>query len=155
MFRRNVVYEVRNLKMGPGDAQAIQDYFIRMQKNDSRFFYVMDMDDEGRLRNVFWADSRSRAAYSYFGDAICFDTTYITNKYDMPFAPFVGVNHHYQSVLLGCALLSSETTRNYIWLFQTWLTCMNGTCFILSGFVHFTLCACPVTLYVCPDYVIC
>jgi hypothetical protein len=26
----------------------------------------------------------------------------------MPFAPFVGVNHHGQSMLLGCALLSNE-----------------------------------------------
>jgi hypothetical protein len=28
-------------------------------------------------------------------------TTYLTNRYDMPFAPFVGVNHHGQSILLG------------------------------------------------------
>jgi len=55
--------------MGPGDAQALQNYFIKMQKIDAMFFYVVDMDDEGRLRNVFWADCRSRAAYSYFGDA--------------------------------------------------------------------------------------
>ncbi|CAL9013835.1 unnamed protein product [Prunus brigantina] len=37
------------------------------------------------------ADSRSRVAYEEFGDAITFDTTYLTNKYDMPFAPFVSV----------------------------------------------------------------
>ena len=35
-----------------------------------------------------------------------FYTTYLTNKYDMTFAPFVGVNHHDQSILLGCGLLS-------------------------------------------------
>ncbi|XP_062099958.1 protein FAR1-RELATED SEQUENCE 3-like [Humulus lupulus] len=42
----------------------------------------------------FWADERSRAIYDEFGDVVSFDTTYLTNKYDMPFAPFVGVNHH-------------------------------------------------------------
>lgn len=40
-------------------------------------------------------------AYEEFGDIITFDTTYLTNKYDMPFAPFVGVNHHGHSILLG------------------------------------------------------
>ncbi|XP_048127783.1 protein FAR-RED ELONGATED HYPOCOTYL 3-like [Rhodamnia argentea] len=52
------------------------------------------MDEEGRLRNVFWADARSRAAYESFGDVLFFDTTYLTDKYDLPLTPFVGVNHH-------------------------------------------------------------
>lgn len=43
--------------------------------------------------------------YAYFGDVINFDITYIKNKYSMPFAPFVEVNHHWQTILLGCALL--------------------------------------------------
>ena len=44
----------------------------------------------------------------------------------MPFAQFVGVNHHGQSMLLGCALLSKEDTKSFTWLFQTWLECMHG-----------------------------
>ena len=87
---------------------------------------VMDIDDESRLRNVFWADARSRAVYDSFHDVVSFDTTYLTNKYDMPFACFVGVNHHGQSVLLGCALLSNEDTETFVWLFQAWLTCMSN-----------------------------
>ena len=69
--------------------------------------------DNSRIRNVFWADARTRAACKYFGDVISFDTTYLTNKYDMPFAPFVGVNHHWQSILLGCGLLSSKDTSSF------------------------------------------
>ena len=55
-----------------------------------------------------------------------FDTTYLTNKYDMPFAAFVGVNHHGQSTLLGCTLLSNEDTETFIWLFESWLACMSN-----------------------------
>ncbi|XP_042969216.1 protein FAR1-RELATED SEQUENCE 5-like [Carya illinoinensis] len=84
------------------------------------------MDDDGRLRNVFWADTRSRASYKYFGDVVTFDTTYMTNRYGMPFAPFVGVNHHGQSILLGATLISSEDTETFTWLFHTWLNCMDG-----------------------------
>ena len=73
---------------------------------------------ESRLRNVFWANARCRAAYEYFGEVITFDTAYLTNKYDMAFTPFVGVNHHGQSMLLGCALLSNEDTETFTWLFK-------------------------------------
>ncbi|XP_042965407.1 protein FAR1-RELATED SEQUENCE 5-like [Carya illinoinensis] len=71
-------------------------------------------------------DPRSRAAYQYFGDVVTFDTTYLTNRYGMPFAPFVSVNHHGQSILLGAGLISSEDTETFAWLFRTWLQCMDG-----------------------------
>ncbi|XP_022845995.1 protein FAR-RED IMPAIRED RESPONSE 1-like [Olea europaea var. sylvestris] len=44
----------------------------------------------------------------------------------MPFAPFVRVNHHGQSTLLGCGLLSNEDTSTFVWLFRTWLECIHG-----------------------------
>ncbi|XP_073153673.1 protein FAR-RED IMPAIRED RESPONSE 1-like [Henckelia pumila] len=53
------------------------------------FFFSLDLDDDGRLKNVFCADNRSRKAYKEFGDVVTFDTTYLTNKYDMPFALFI------------------------------------------------------------------
>ncbi|XP_037482142.1 protein FAR1-RELATED SEQUENCE 6-like [Triticum dicoccoides] len=123
---RNFLEKIRRLKLGSGDAEAVRDYFIKMQSDNPNFFSVMDVDDESRLRNVFWADARSRAVYDSFHDVITFDTTYLMNKYDMPFACFVGVNHHGQSVLLGCALLSNEDTGTFVWLFQAWLTCMSN-----------------------------
>ncbi|XP_026446056.1 protein FAR-RED IMPAIRED RESPONSE 1-like [Papaver somniferum] len=86
----------------------------------------MDLDDEGRLKNMLWADPRSREAYKEFGEVVTFDTTYLTNKYAMPFAPFVGVNHHGESILFGCGLISSEDKDIFAWLFETWLTCMHG-----------------------------
>ncbi|KAG2705199.1 hypothetical protein I3760_05G041300 [Carya illinoinensis] len=123
---RNYIDKARHLRLGKGGAGALSEYFTRMQYKNDGFFSLMDMDDEGRLRNVLWADARSRAAYKYFGDVVTFDTTYLTNRYGMPFAPFVGVNHHGQSILLGARLISSEDTVTFTWLFQTWLTCMNG-----------------------------
>lgn len=123
---RNYINKVRRLRLGTRDTEAIQNYFVSMQKQNSQFYYVMDVDDKSRLQNVFWADARCRVAYKYFGEVITFDTIYLTNKYDMPFAPFVGVNHHGQSILLGCALLSNEDTRNFTWLCTTWLECMHG-----------------------------
>ncbi|KAG6689555.1 hypothetical protein I3842_11G181400 [Carya illinoinensis] len=123
---RNYIHKARHLRLGAGGAGALRDYFMRMQFKNNGFFALMDLDDDNRLKNVFWANPRSRAAYQYFGDVVTFDTTYLTNRYGMPFAPFVGVNHHGQSILLGAGLISSEDTETFAWLFRTWLQCMDG-----------------------------
>ncbi|KAL6312418.1 hypothetical protein AAG906_016372 [Vitis piasezkii] len=96
-------------KMGSGTKRKLQsnsDAEVRTIKlyralvidagvDESNFFYLMDLNDEGCLRNVFWIDARS-------------------------------LNHHGQSVLLGCGLLAGETSESYVWLFKAWVTCMSG-----------------------------
>ncbi|PIA65430.1 hypothetical protein AQUCO_00100727v1 [Aquilegia coerulea] len=121
---RNYVNKYKRLKLQEGDAEAMHKYFTRMQQKNPNFFYLVDLDPEGRLRNVFWADARSRDAYKYFGDVVTFDTTYLTNRYDLKFASFVGVNHHGQSILFGCGLLADETSETFEWLFNAWLEAM-------------------------------
>ncbi|XP_042952122.1 protein FAR1-RELATED SEQUENCE 5-like [Carya illinoinensis] len=123
---RNYIDKARHLRLGAGGAGALREYFLRMQYKNPGFFASMDLDDDGRLKNVFWADPRSRAAYEDFGDVVTFDTTNLTNRYGMPFAPFVGVNHHGQSILLGAGLISCEDTATFVWLFKTWLQCTDG-----------------------------
>lgn len=114
------------LNLRKGDTQAIYNYLCRMQLTNPNFFYVMDLNNDGRLRNVFWIDARCRVAVGYFSDVIFFDNTYLSNKYEIPLVAFVGMNHHGQSVLLGCGLLAGETMESYVWLFKAWLTCSSG-----------------------------
>ena len=108
------------------DGKALRRFFSRMQEQESNFFYDIDFDDNFLVKNVFWADARSRATYDSFGDVVTFDTTYLTNNYDMPLVAFTGVNHHGQSVLFGCGLLSSDDIESFVWFFQSWLRCMSG-----------------------------
>ncbi|XP_026429348.1 protein FAR1-RELATED SEQUENCE 5-like [Papaver somniferum] len=127
---RNIIKELRALRLGEGAATAIIRYFMNKvsQKSNEHldFYYAVDVDEEKHLKNVFWADSWCREAYKEFGDVVSFDTTYLTKKYNMPFAPFVGVNHHGQSILLGCGLLSDEQEETFVWLFNEWMKCMSG-----------------------------
>ncbi|PNY02183.1 protein far-red impaired response 1-like [Trifolium pratense] len=123
---RNHLDKSRRLSLESGDANAMLECFMAMQEENPRFFYAIDLDDENRVKNVFWVDAKGREDYQEFGDVISFDTTYITNKYKMPFAPFIGVNNHFQSRLLGCALLADETSNTFIWLMKTWLRAMGG-----------------------------
>lgn len=57
---------------------------------------------------------------------MCMDATYLTNEYELPFINIVGVNHHGQSILLGCALVSHEDTDTYCWFVRQWLACMSS-----------------------------
>lgn len=116
----------KRLKLNKGDAQVMHDFFNQMQLVDPNFLYLMDLGDEGYLKNVFWIDSRSRAAYGYFGDVVVFETMNLSNNCEIPLFAYVGVNHHGNNVLLGCALISDSSLETYIWLFRAWLTCMSG-----------------------------
>ncbi|KAH0989547.1 hypothetical protein GBA52_001030 [Prunus armeniaca] len=74
----------KHLELKEGDAHAVYNYFCRMKLMNPNFYYLMDLDDDGHLRNVFWADARSRAAYGYFCDTVAIDTTCLSNKYEIP-----------------------------------------------------------------------
>ncbi|KAL8520773.1 hypothetical protein ACS0TY_011360 [Phlomoides rotata] len=123
---RNFIEERRRLRLGDGDAEAIRKMFATLQMKDRKFFHLMDIDEDGRLRNVLWIHPRSKAAYEDFHDVVSFDTTYLVNRYKMPFASIVGINHHGHSILLGCALVTHENADSFKWLFSNWLEAMGG-----------------------------
>ncbi|KAL6329221.1 hypothetical protein AAG906_014831 [Vitis piasezkii] len=62
--------------------------------------------------------------YACFGDVLAFDTTYRTNAYKKPLVVLVGVNHHHQTVVFGCALLIDESVGTYEWVLETFLDAM-------------------------------
>ncbi|PSS05809.1 Protein FAR-RED IMPAIRED RESPONSE like [Actinidia chinensis var. chinensis] len=116
----------RYLALEEGDAHVMLDYFMQIRKENPNFFYAMDLNEDQRLRNLFWVDAKSRSDYISFSDVVFFDTSYLKSSDKMPFAPFVGVNHHYQSMLLGCALIADETKSTLVWIMKTWLRAMGG-----------------------------
>lgn len=126
---RNYMRSSRQRTLG-GDTQLLLDYLRNRQavaENNPSLFYAVQGDDEDQcMSNIFWADPKARTNYTYFGDTVTFDTTYRSNRYRLPFAPFTGVNHHGQPVLFGCALLINESEASFVWLFKTWLEAMSG-----------------------------
>ncbi|XP_044459276.1 protein FAR1-RELATED SEQUENCE 5 isoform X1 [Triticum aestivum] len=64
--------------------------------------------------------------YDLYGDCLSFDTTFKTNRYNLPFAPFVGITGHSQNCLFACSIIQNESTDTFKWLFETFLHCMGG-----------------------------
>ncbi|XP_031377508.1 protein FAR-RED IMPAIRED RESPONSE 1 isoform X1 [Punica granatum] len=116
----------RHLNLDEGDAQVILEYFKRIKKENPSFFYAIDLNEEQRLRNLFWVDGKSRSDYMSFSDVVSLDTSYIKGNEKLPLVLFVGVNHHSQSMLLGCALVADESRATFVWLLKTWLMAMGG-----------------------------
>ncbi|CAJ2638651.1 protein FAR-RED ELONGATED HYPOCOTYL 3 isoform X3 [Trifolium pratense] len=116
----------RNLGLEFVEAKLMLDFFIQMQSMNSNFFYAVDLGEDQRLKNLLWIDAKSRHDYINFCDVVSFDTTYVRNKYKMPLVLFVGVNQHYQFILLGCALISDESAATFSWLLRTWLKGVGG-----------------------------
>ncbi|XP_010486119.1 PREDICTED: protein FAR1-RELATED SEQUENCE 7 isoform X2 [Camelina sativa] len=122
----NHISKARENTIGKEWYPVLFDYFQSKQAEDMGFFYAVELDSNGSCMSIFWADSRSRFACSQFGDAVVFDTSYRKGEYSVPFAMFIGFNHHRQPVLLGGALVADESKEAFSWLFQTWLRAMSG-----------------------------
>ncbi|KAJ3669303.1 hypothetical protein LUZ60_011253 [Juncus effusus] len=122
----NCLTGMRLRDLEKGDSQFILDFLKKKQIEEPSFFYAIQLDERERLTNCFWADSKSILDYSNFGDSICFETSYRFNRYDVPFAPFIGMNNHKQIVILGGAILLDESKESFIWLFNTFLSVMSG-----------------------------
>ncbi|CAN6268724.1 unnamed protein product [Urochloa humidicola] len=123
----NEIGRERRKYLEANDAQTLLEYLRNKQSQDPTFFYAVQIDKEnGQIANFFWADGQSIMDYKCFGDVVSFDTTFQTNKFEMPFAPILGTNHHKQTIIFGAALIFNETIASFVWLFETFLTAMSG-----------------------------
>ncbi|KAK1441086.1 hypothetical protein QVD17_06923 [Tagetes erecta] len=111
--------------IGDKDAQ----YFVnRLQDRsiclNNFTFELLSHGDE--IRNLFWVDDVSKLNYQAFGDVLAFDATYHTNKYNMIFVPFTGVDHHKRCVTFGAALLYDETIESFKWVLERFMEAHNN-----------------------------
>lgn len=109
-----------------GETRSLISYFKRKAGEEGMFYWDVQVDREDRMANIFWRDGRSRIDYDFFGDVVFLDSTYRINKHDLTCVPFIGVNHHWQNVMFGCAFLIDETEASFDWLLKTFLESMGN-----------------------------
>ena len=123
---KNLKQADRLKKIGNTDIQSTLNYVKKLQKDQPGFYYSMRTDEENIVKSIFWTDSSSRLNYKLYGDFISFDTTFSTNKYNMPFAPVVGINGHGRTVIFGYALIENQKAETFSWVFNTLMEVMDG-----------------------------
>ncbi|XP_074327584.1 protein FAR1-RELATED SEQUENCE 5-like [Apium graveolens] len=109
----------RDLKLfiGNKDAQMMIDNFKHIHDKSKSFYYAYDVDSDGRLTKLFWADSIGRRNFESYGNAISFDAIFDTNRYNLIFAPFTSVDKHDKCITFASCLLSHESVAEYSWAF--------------------------------------
>ncbi|KAK1378660.1 hypothetical protein POM88_025404 [Heracleum sosnowskyi] len=109
----------RDLKqyVGERDGQMMIEKFKVMQETSKSFYYAYDVDSVGHLTKLFWVDAVGWRNFELYGDAVSFDATLDTNKYNMIFAPFSGMDKHDRCVKFAACLLSQESFGDYKWAF--------------------------------------
>ena len=72
----------RDLKeyVGVRDGQMVIDNFKVMQETSKAFYFAYELDPDGHLIMLFWADPTGRRNFEIYGDAVSFDATFDTNK---------------------------------------------------------------------------
>jgi hypothetical protein len=108
------------------DLRDLMDYFRRMKSDNPSFYYAIQVDENNKATNFFWADARSIMDYHYFCDVVCFDMIYKEFDCSRPLALFIGMNHHRQMVIFGAAFLYDETVESFKWLLETFKIAMCG-----------------------------
>ncbi|XP_059658467.1 protein FAR1-RELATED SEQUENCE 5-like [Cornus florida] len=101
------------------------NYFQTQCLEDPSFFYVVQLDSGAMITNIFWANSKMISDYRHFGDVVTFDTTYKLVHGNWPFAVFLCLNHHRETVVFGATFMYDETTDFFGWLFNTFLNVMS------------------------------
>jgi len=130
-----------------------------MKSKDPGMSVRFKLDADGVVLSMLWCTGKNKEDYKYFGDAISFDTTYRTNLYSLPFGLFVGINNHFQTIVFGGVLLTSETSEDFKWAFSNFVEVMNNShprtiltgisCYIIVMFVIFLqACTCMIALTV-------
>jgi hypothetical protein len=115
-----------NKEMEKTDVKEVVAMFNQKQAENLGFYYSLELDGLNKVRSIFWTDQKSRLYYEQCGDCVSFDTTFLTNKYNLPFAPFVGISPHGNTYLFACAFIINESSKTFQWLFTQFLTAMNG-----------------------------
>ncbi|XP_057444179.1 protein FAR1-RELATED SEQUENCE 5-like [Lotus japonicus] len=108
------------------DAKAVLVYLKGLGSGDPGMFWSHHAHEEGKLKQLFWADGISRMDFQVFGEVLAFDATYQKNKYGCPIVVLVGVNHHCQTIVFGTTVLTNEKEESYVWVLDQFLAAMKG-----------------------------
>ena len=115
-----------NRELKNSDVMQVVQYFKQKRAENESFYYSFQVDKNNKVKSIFWADAKSKSYYQTCGDCISFDTTFLTNRYNLPFTPIVGVSPHGHTYIFACALIVNEGAETFKWVFREFIYAMGG-----------------------------
>jgi hypothetical protein len=91
--------------------------FIQLSTDD---FYFRDLrDDQNRLQTLFIAPQEFNRFHHEFPDVIFLDSTYKTNRFNMPLLNICGSTNMNKTFTIAAAFLDRENEAQFIWVINT------------------------------------
>ena len=115
---RNDVARMRRQQLGdltPTQAVlvALEQYNGEAESDNQKYSYWRSTDDQGHLDYLFFVHPSSKEMLRLHPDLILIDTTYRTNRYNMPLAHITGRTSQNGSFCIGYAFMTAERTEHY------------------------------------------
>ncbi|KAL4288047.1 hypothetical protein AHAS_Ahas19G0247100 [Arachis hypogaea] len=120
----NYADKSRRKQIVDDDANTTIEYLKGKAVADPMSIVRYNLTDNGRLRNMIWADGGGRIDYQYFGDVHAFESTYKKSKYRRPILIFSSSNNHKQTPNFGFGILMDENVMSYCWMLENLLEVM-------------------------------
>ncbi|CAG8778418.1 3059_t:CDS:2, partial [Gigaspora margarita] len=122
----NFIYRTQELNNDEFDASEFIHTLKLIQEENPEFKFSYIVNSEtNKLEHVIWMFTEQRIYYLQFNDIIVFDNTYQTNRFNMLFGIFTGVNNLEQSICFVEALISNETEASFTLIFLEFLKIVN------------------------------
>ena len=72
-----------NREVTGNDMTQAMDYFRKRKAEDPTFYYRFQVDNDMKVKNLFWREGISLKWYAEYGECVSFDTTYMTYRYNL------------------------------------------------------------------------
>lgn len=100
-----------------GKRSEMQHLFETLEQ--SKYIYKSrSVSDSTKIQDVFFANPTSVDLFNNFPDVLLMDSTYKTNRYNMPLFEMVGVTSTDKTFNVAFAFLSNEKEDNFRWAVQ-------------------------------------
>ncbi|GJJ76621.1 zinc finger SWIM domain-containing protein 3 [Entomortierella parvispora] len=123
----NAIQKAKNsAHIGGSEAAELHKILQDKTRNDKDWFFATDLDENGRLRRMFWMSPSQRYLYRRYRDVVISDNTYKTNRFGMPLNVIVIIDNAGKSRLVGCSLVSGESVEDYEWILEQLLAASDN-----------------------------
>lgn len=95
------------------------DKYPHVDTDGEGWFYQHEVDSEQRLTRVFWMDPNQRALFRRYNDVVVHDTTFKTNRFEMPLHCFVVVDSENKTRLVASALTLGQKESDHAWVLES------------------------------------
>ena len=121
----NLLYKVKEDIFGnPGlDASNLKILCEEISQKFSTFYFKFKGDIDNKFCSLFFATAGMKEEYKHNYNLLILDTTFGTNRSQMPLIVGSLMNNMGRTVICFFALISEETTLQFQWVFDCFMEC--------------------------------